>query len=95
MAHDAARAAAEATAAGSTADPAWSFEALLRQLVDERTFPLLHRIAWSAEIGGNPSGFEEQEEFLFGVDRILDGTQVLIDQVREHKRRPKGSGQRS
>jgi AcrR family transcriptional regulator len=92
MAHDAARAAAETTSAGSTADPAWSFEALLRQLVDERTFPLLHRIAWSAEIGGNPSGFEEQEEFLFGVDRILDGTQVLIDQVREHKRRPRRSG---
>jgi AcrR family transcriptional regulator len=88
MAHDAARAAAEAASAKGKADPAWSFEALLRQLVDERTYPLLHRIAWSAEIGGNPSGFEEHEEFLFGVDRILDGTQVLIDQVRKHKHRP-------
>jgi AcrR family transcriptional regulator len=87
MAHDAARAVAVATAGSEAASP-WSFEALLRQLVDERTYPLLHRIAWSAEIGDNPSGFEEHEEFLFGVDRILDGTQALIDQVRKHKRRP-------
>jgi hypothetical protein len=88
MAHDASRAATEAASAGSTTGAAWSFEALLRQLVDERTYPLLHRIAWSAEIGGNPSGFDEHEEFLFGVDRILDGTQVLIDQGRKRKRRP-------
>jgi AcrR family transcriptional regulator len=86
MAYDAARAAAQAAAAGSQAGPTWSFEALLRQLVDEKTYPLLHQIAWSAEIGGSQSGFEEQEEFLFGVDRILDGTQALIDQVRRRKR---------
>ena len=87
MAHDAARAAAEAASAGGTT--AWSFEALLRELVDEQTYPLLHQIAWSAEIGGSPSGFDEHQEFMFGVDRILDGTQVLIDQVRKSKRRPR------
>jgi AcrR family transcriptional regulator len=85
MAHDAARAAAQAAAAGSQAGPAWSFESLLRQLVDRPTYPLLHKIAWSAGIGGNPAGFDEKEEFLFGVDRILDGTQALIDQMPKHK----------
>ncbi len=29
-------------------------------------------------IGDNPSGLDEQEEFLFGLDRILDGVEVLI-----------------
>jgi AcrR family transcriptional regulator len=82
MAHDAARAAAQAAAAGTQAGPAWTFEALLRELVDKRNYPRLHRIAWSAEIGGSPSGFDEDEEFLFGVDRILDGVQALIEQTR-------------
>jgi AcrR family transcriptional regulator len=72
MAHDAARA----------PGTAWTFEALLRQFVDEQTYPVLHRIAWSDAIGDDPSGFEEREEFLFGVERILDGTQALIDRVR-------------
>jgi len=88
MAHDAARAAqvaadgadgasgAEGSAAG--AGPAWTFEALLRELADERTYPRLHRLAWSGGIGEDPSGFEEQEEFRFGLDRILGGVEVLM-----------------
>jgi hypothetical protein len=73
---------AQSTAPASTASGKnlpWSFEALLRELVDEQTYPRLHRIAWSKAIGGNPSGFDEKAEFAFGVDRILDGVQVLID----------------
>jgi len=81
MANDAARAAAEATAA-SAAAPGWSYEALLRELADEQTYPRLHRLAWSADLGGSPSGFEEREEFLFGVDAILDGVQALIDRSK-------------
>ena len=81
MANDAARAAAEATAA-SAAAPGWSYEALLRELANEQTYPRLHRLAWSADIGGSPSGFEEREEFLFGVDAILDGVQALIDRSK-------------
>jgi AcrR family transcriptional regulator len=77
MAHDAARAAAAAT---PDAHQPWSFEALLRELVDAETFPRLHRIAWSREIGSNPAGFAEDEEFRFGVDRILDGVQSYIDE---------------
>jgi AcrR family transcriptional regulator len=79
MAHDAARAArAAAAAAGGEAMPVWTFEALLREVTDEQTYPRLHRLAWSEGIGDNPTGFDEQEEFRFGLDRILDGVEVLI-----------------
>jgi AcrR family transcriptional regulator len=91
MANDAARAAqaaagAAAAAAETAADaaeppPAWSYEALLRELADEQTYPRLHRLAWAADIGDSPSGFDEREEFLFGVDAILDGVQALIDRI--------------
>ena len=54
MANDAARAAAEA-AAGTAAAPGWSYEALLRELANEQTYPRLHRLAWSADPGGNPA----------------------------------------
>ena len=75
MAHDAARAAG-ASGAGDASAPPWTFETLLRELVDEKTYPRLHRIAWSPASGSQPS---EREEFLFGLDRILDGVQALID----------------
>lgn len=85
-------AAAEARAAAAEAQPAdapvpdglqvpqWSFEALLRELVDEHAYPRLHRLAWSGPIDSQPDA-DERDEFLFGVDRILDGTQALIDQT--------------
>jgi AcrR family transcriptional regulator len=79
MAHDAARAArAAAAAAGGGQVPVWTFEALLREVADEQTYPRLHGLAWAERIGDSPSGFDEQEEFLFGLDRILDGVEVLI-----------------
>ena len=76
MAHDATRAARQAPEA---AGPPPSFEALLRELVDERRFPALFRIAWAREIGDEPPGLAELEEFRFGLERILDGVAVLID----------------
>jgi len=82
MAHDAARAAAAAQAAAAAGDgPAFppSFEQLLRQLVDEKSYPILHRLAWSAEIGDSPAGMDEAAEFRFGVECILDGVQKLIE----------------
>jgi hypothetical protein len=83
MANDAARAATEAAAGSAAAAAAgWSYEALLRELADEQTYPRLHRLAWSADLGGSPSGFEEREEFLFGVEVILDGVQALIDRSK-------------
>ncbi len=84
MAHDAARAAQHAPTLtnGGTPIPNWTFESLLRELIDQRTHPRLHQIAWSDAIGDNPSGFNEHEEYQFGLDRILDGVQTLIDQSR-------------
>jgi AcrR family transcriptional regulator len=79
MASDAARAAAQAMAAGGASGPPVSFEALLRELVDEKTYPRLHRIAWADTDLATAS---EREEFLFGVDRILDGVQSLMDRSR-------------
>jgi len=83
MANDAARAMAAAAQAaaesGSGPDaPPVTYEALLRALVDERTFPNLYRLAWSPAPDRPRS---EREEFLAGVDLILDGVQALIDRA--------------
>ena len=78
MAHDAARAARAAAAASGDQAPVWTYEALLREVADEQTYPRLHRLAWSERIGDNPAGWDEQEEFQFGLDRILDGVEALI-----------------
>ncbi len=87
MAADARRAAQAAAAAaeqggakpgddaGGTLD---SYQALLRELVDEQTYPRLYRLAWAPEPDISPS---EREEFLFGIDLILDGAQALIDRA--------------
>jgi hypothetical protein len=65
--------------AADNAGPAspWSFEALLRELVDEPTYPRLHKIAWSADTGDSRSGLDERAEFLFGVEAILDGRALI------------------
>jgi AcrR family transcriptional regulator len=68
MAHEAARAAAAAEA------PGWTFGELLRELVDEESYPRLSRIAAAA-----PSPDDERNEFGFGLDRILDGVESLIE----------------
>jgi AcrR family transcriptional regulator len=73
---------AEAVQAGPEADgppgPPQSFEALLRELVDEQTYPRLYRLAWGPEPENPPS---EREQFLSSVDTILDGVQALIDRT--------------
>jgi AcrR family transcriptional regulator len=87
MAADARRAARAAAAPGTqeiepdgpgTDGPPESYEALLRELVDEGTYPRLYRLAWARE----PDNLSEREQFLFGVDTILDGVQALIDRAR-------------
>jgi AcrR family transcriptional regulator len=102
MANDALRAAREEAAAAGPGDdgggepaPPWTFDALLRELVEEKTYPRLYRIAWTppgagdgvgqgegvgvgVDGGGPPS---EREEFLFGIDRILDGIQAYMDRA--------------
>lgn len=79
MAADAARAAAQAAADGGPSGQPVSFDALLRELADEKTYPRLHRIAWADTDLATAS---EREEFLFGIDRILDGVQALMDRPR-------------
>lgn len=66
-----------AAAAGPA--PPQDFEAVLRELIDEPTYPRLYRLAWSPQPDDRPS---EREEFLFGVDLILDGVQALIDRTK-------------
>ena len=78
MAHEAARANAQAQAAEGTAAAPASFEELLRELVDEKTYPRLHRLAWES---GGASEVSEHDEYLWGVDTILDGVQALIDRA--------------
>jgi AcrR family transcriptional regulator len=81
MANDALRAAREQEA------PQWTYDALLRELADEATYPRLHKIAWTPPAGsgsgdGGPAGPpSEREEFLFGIDRILDGVQSYMDRA--------------
>jgi len=83
MANDALRAARDAA-------PLWTFDALLRELADEATYPRLHRIAWTPPGSGSGDGSgdgssggppSERDEFLFGIDRILDGIEAFIDRA--------------
>jgi AcrR family transcriptional regulator len=81
MANDERRAAQEQGA------PAWTYDALLRELADEATYPRLYKIAWTPPDsgdggGGGPAGPpSEREEFLFGIDRILDGIAAYMDRA--------------
>jgi len=49
---------------------------------DQRTSPRLYRIAWSTPTTGDKPGHDEHEEFLFGIDRILDGVQAHIQRAQ-------------
>ena len=71
-------AAPETTGTQATPATSASFEALLRELVDERNYPRLYGIAWSHDAGEQNA--DEREEFLYGLDRILDGIRVLIEE---------------
>ncbi len=64
---------------GGAPEPPESYEALLRELVDARTYPRLHRIAWAP---GADEPASEREQFLFGIDLILDGVQALVDRAK-------------
>ena len=67
-----------AAGADDSPGPPQSYEALLRELVDEQTYPRLYRLAWQREPENTLS---EREQFLLGVDTILDGVQALIDRT--------------
>jgi AcrR family transcriptional regulator len=75
---DSADRADSADGAGGAPQPPQSFAALLRELVDEKTYPRLYRLAWEPE---PEKPLSEHEQFLLGVDTILDGVQALIDRA--------------
>jgi AcrR family transcriptional regulator len=79
MAYDARRAAAI-----SSAPPPASFEDVLRLVVDEATYPRLHRLAWSSDARRPP---DEWADFVAGVDWILDGIHAQIVHNKARKRR--------
>jgi AcrR family transcriptional regulator len=86
MAYDAARAAGQAEAQGAGTVPPWTFEALLRELLDERSYPRLHQMAWSADAPGETATpQDERTEFLFGIELILDGVQALIARAQQSR----------
>ncbi len=68
----------EAAGPDDSPGPPQSYEALLRELVDEQTYPRLYRLVWQPEPENQLS---EREQFLLGVDTILDGVQALIDRT--------------
>jgi AcrR family transcriptional regulator len=80
---DGGQAQAEATGGQPGGDggqaPPFTFEELLRELVDERTYPHLYRLAWASSPA---DALSERAEFLAGVDLILDGIQALIDRAK-------------
>jgi AcrR family transcriptional regulator len=81
MANDALRAAQEQAARGQPGS-AWTFDGLLRELADEATYPRLYKLAWTPPGDGGSAGPpSEREEFLFGIDRILDGIQAYMDRT--------------
>jgi AcrR family transcriptional regulator len=80
QAHDAARAAV------ATAGPRPDYEALLRQLVDPESYPRLYRLAWAGRDAARAAP-DEAEEFRFGLERILDGVQALMDRNRGRPKR--------
>ena len=79
MANDAVRAAAQAAAGDGSSGPPVPFDSLLRELLDEQTYPRLYRIAWTPVA----ATVTERDEFLWGIDRILDGVAALIERTRQ------------
>jgi len=84
MAHDAARAASNGTGNSANLAPEPSFDAILRLVLNEQTYPRLFRIVWST----TPSapGLADRGQYLFGLDCILDGVQAMIDRADPTRR---------
>lgn len=58
--------------------PPADYAVVLRAVVDEDTYPALHRAAWSGELD-DLEGTGEEDSFLFGLERILDGIEALVE----------------
>jgi AcrR family transcriptional regulator len=65
--------AAAAAASGSEVMPAWS--SLIRRLTDAERFPALHAALASGALDQDD---DPDDEFVFGLDRVLDGVDALV-----------------
>lgn len=83
MAHEAAR------ATPPDAPATWTFESLLRELIDPDGYPRLHRIATASGDAPRPTtrAADEHAEFIFGLETILDGVATLVDRTARAPRR--------
>jgi AcrR family transcriptional regulator len=64
------------------------FAQVLRTVADEERFPQLYRAAWSGELGrpdagedggDSPPDWADDLGFMFGLERILDSVELLIE----------------
>ena len=70
---------ADGDQAATAAGPPQSFEALLRELVDEQTYPRLYRLAWDPRAGR--AAVRARGVPVPAWTLILDGVQALIDRA--------------
>jgi AcrR family transcriptional regulator len=70
---------ATATAAAGGQDPTAGYGAALRQLADPADFPAVHAAILAGSMDDDEQDFTA-EELRFGLDRILDGLDILVRQ---------------
>jgi AcrR family transcriptional regulator len=66
-------------ASGTSAQAAMSgYGRLLVRLTDAERFPALHAVIAAGVFDEGPDDPDEPEEFVFGLERVLDGVDVLV-----------------
>jgi AcrR family transcriptional regulator len=66
-------------ASGVSTDAAMSgYGRLLARLTDPERFPALHAVIAAGVFDDDPDDPEEPDEFLFGLERVLDGVDALV-----------------
>jgi AcrR family transcriptional regulator len=68
--------AAALQAAGAAADPSASYGRMLARLIDPERFPELSAVLATGALDDDPDDFGA--DFVFGLERILDGIEVLV-----------------
>ena len=80
---DGARRARAPRAAAVDAPDAWTFESLLRELVDAEDYPACTGSRSGPDVSGSAGDrtADEHAEFLFGLETILDGVESLVERA--------------
>lgn len=69
----------EAMAAAGTSEPVWtSYGRLLAKLTDAEHFPALHEVIATGALDDDPEQQDPDEDFVFGLERVLDGIEALM-----------------